>query len=116
MPAQPDDWRRMGQEHSLIPGTRFAWKSYQAPRADWDHDHCSMCQDKFMVPADSNAAESVSTQRDVLTAGYATTASFARGEGYEWVCATCYEDFAEEFRWESEAPGRPPESAVPVRR
>ena len=51
VPAQPDDWRRMGQERSLIPGTRFAWKNYQAPRADWDHDHCSMCQDKFMDPA-----------------------------------------------------------------
>lgn len=40
----------------------------------------------------------------LLTAGYATTESFARGKGYEWVCATCHEDFAEEFRWESEEP------------
>lgn len=105
VPAQPDDWRRMGQERSLIPGTRFVWQDYQAPRADWDHDHCSMCHEKFMDPAGgSNAAQLVSTQPDVLTAGYATTEAFARGKGYEWVCATCYEDFAEEFRWESEKP------------
>lgn len=105
VPAQPDDWRRMGQERSLIPGTRFAWKNYQAPRADWDHDHCSMCQDKFMdLAGGSNAAQFVSAPPEVLTAGYATTDSFARGEGAEWVCATCYEDFAAEFHWESEEP------------
>jgi hypothetical protein len=64
-----------------------------------------MCQDKFMDPAGgSNAAPFVRAQPDVLTAGYATTESFARGEGYEWVCARCYADFAEEFRWESEKP------------
>lgn len=39
---------------------------------------------------------------DVLTAGYATTASFARGEDYEWVCATCYADFAAEFHGETD--------------
>ena len=103
----------MGQERSLIPGTRFAWKDYQAPRPDWDHDHCSMCQAKFMDPAGGSiAAQFVSAHPDVLTAGYATTESFARGEGYEWVCAACYEDFADEFRWESDEPAAS-ESAAP---
>ncbi|MCG2800093.1 MAG: hypothetical protein L6367_16330 [Cellulomonas sp.] len=102
MPAHPDDWRRMGQEHSLVPGTQFVWKRYRSARGDWDHDHCSMCQAKFMDPAGGSiAVQPASATADVLCAGYTTTESFARGEGYEWVCATCYEDFAVEFRWES---------------
>jgi hypothetical protein len=37
MPDHPDDWRRMCQEATLIPGTQFAWKDYRAPRVDGDH-------------------------------------------------------------------------------
>lgn len=91
----------MGQDSSLIPGTRFTWKPYRSLRADWDHDHCAMCQDKFVEPGNSaHAAPSVGAESGPLTSGYATTSLFARGENDEWVCASCYEDFAEEFQRE----------------
>ena len=66
-----------------------------------------------MDPAGGSiAAQFVGAHPDVLTAGHSTTESFARGEGYEWVCAACYEEFADEFRWESDEPTAS-ESAAP---
>ena len=79
----------MGQEQSLVPGTQFAFRSYQVPRPDWDHDHCSMCFAKFSEPIGAGTVHE----------GYATTADFPRGEAYEWICAACFDDFSDEFGW-----------------
>ena len=79
----------MGQERVLPPGTEFIQRAYSAPRPAWDHDHCTMCSAKF-----GDAA-----MPDALTEGYTTTAAYARGEGYEWVCTDCFEDFSDEFGW-----------------
>ena len=70
-------------------------KVYKAPRPNWDHDHCSFCQVKFVAP------ELVPTMpdEDVRSEGFATTPEFIRGADYEWVCEDCYADFAEEFGW-----------------
>lgn len=89
MNAAADDWRRKGQEHVLPPGTELIRRAYGASRPDCDHDHCTMCSAKFgdaPIP-------------DALTEGYTTTADYPRGEGYEWVCPGCFEDFADEFIW-----------------
>jgi hypothetical protein len=59
-----------------------------------------MCFTKFMDPtSNADAAAHIATDPDVLTEGYATTSAFARGEGYEWVCAECFADFRDEFAW-----------------
>jgi hypothetical protein len=90
-----DDWRRMGQEASLTQGTRFVLETYAPPRPDWDHDHCSMCNAKFVAPAMAAAMSG----EDIRTVGYTTTPDFVRGPRYEWVCTECFADFAAEFQW-----------------
>jgi hypothetical protein len=94
MKVPEDDWRRMGQEAALPPGTELVRKTYRAPRTSWDHDHCSFCFTKFVPP---DAASHM--MEPVLTEGYTTTDRFERGAAYEWVCLDCFDDFAEEFRW-----------------
>ena len=92
MKVPQDDWRRMGQEATLAPGTELVRKTYQPPRPSWDHDHCSFCFGKFVAPDDASRF----TER-VWTEGYATTDRFVRGADYEGVCPDCFADFAEEF-------------------
>jgi len=74
------DWRLQGQEEYLA-GAVLTKKAYQAPRPDWDHDHCSFCWTKF------------SEMPDDLRIGYATQ------DDYYWVCERCFIDFRERFQW-----------------
>lgn len=97
MSVEKNDWRRMGQESFLRPGTRFVLKRYRAYSETWEHDHCAMCTVKFMDP--SSAAAMASPMSDVAVEGYATTSEFERGADYEWVCCNCFADFGEEFGW-----------------
>jgi hypothetical protein len=80
----------MGQEADLVPGTEFVRRAYEPWSPQWDHDHCSMCGAKLSATHD----------RGSIDEGYATTATYARGAGYEWVCPPCFDDFAEEFGWQ----------------
>ncbi len=103
--ADSDDWRRMGQEKFLKPGTAFVLKRYRAYSDEWEHDHCSMCTVKFMDPNHSpESAAMVANDPDILLEGYATTEDFVRGAEYEWVCAECFGDFAEELGWVDATP------------
>jgi hypothetical protein len=43
MAPAPDDWRQMGQEHFLPPGTEFVLRPYRPYREGWDQDHCEDC-------------------------------------------------------------------------
>lgn len=81
MIASPDDWRRQGQERYL-KGAKLALKMYHAYRADWDHDHCEFCGEKFSE-----------TLQDALKEGYATE------DNYSWICRPCFMDFKDEFDW-----------------
>jgi hypothetical protein len=36
---------------------------------------------------------------DALTEGYTTTAEHEHGDGYHWICPSCFNDFAERFEW-----------------
>lgn len=92
--APEDDWRRMGQEVVLPPGTRLVRKTYEAPGPGWDHDHCSFCFAEF-----SSVAARQQAGVEVRTEGYCTTDAFERGAGYEWICSACFDDFAGEFGW-----------------
>ena len=95
MAVAADDWRRMGQEEFLVPGTEFVRRPYEPYRPDWDHDHCAMCGAKL----------SAVSLPDSLDEGYATTSSYPRGAGYEWVCPSCFDDFAEELGWRAVGTG-----------
>jgi hypothetical protein len=72
--ATPDDWRRMGQERDLPPGTLLVFKSYRARSATREHEHCVFCFTKFMDPEFSEAHRRfIEEHNDVLTEGYTTT-------------------------------------------
>lgn len=93
MPVPADDWRR-GQP-GAPKGTRFRWREYVAPKPEWNHDHCLFCWAKF-VPRSEEGKEWLS--RDTHTiyfAGYATVEP--SGSGFEWVCPSCFDDFAAEL-------------------
>ncbi len=79
-----DDWRRQGQERYLssVVLVRRPYRLYPKDPA-WDHDHCEFCGAKF----------SLLDAPDHLKEGYATE------DDYRWICPTCFEDFAEEFKW-----------------
>ena len=92
--AADDDWRRMGQEKFLPPGTTFVRRPYRAYSDSWDHDHCEFCGTKLVESGSPTARLA-----DVLTQGFTTTAEHPRGADYHWVCEPCFRDFAEEFGW-----------------
>lgn len=100
MPAAADDWRRMGQEATLPPGTVLTRKRYHARSETSEHEHCVICAAKFMDP---NFSEShrrfIKEHPDVLTEGYTTTGEHRDGADWHWVCPQCFDDFAEEFGW-----------------
>lgn len=86
------DWRLEQLEtQPELRGIAFVRKPYRAYREGWDHDHCAGCWAKL--------AEMGSPDGDVLNEGYATTAEYVHGADYEWVCAVCFEAFAEEMGW-----------------
>ena len=77
---QKDDCRIQGQDKYLA-GLVLHWKKYKKLRDDWDHDHCSFCQGKFMETG------------EFLKEGYATQ------DTRYWICEKCYEDFKTMFKW-----------------
>lgn len=98
VPPAPDDWRRMGQENELPPGTTLVFKSYRARSETWEHEHCRFCFTKFMDPGFSDAHRRfIEEHEDVLTEGFTTTDEHKKGADWHWVCPTCAEDFAGEF-------------------
>jgi len=83
------DWRLTNQE-KYLQGVRFEFKSYQKPRPDWDHDHCSFCMSKF-APQEEIP--------DALHEGYASRDIAGKEDGYYWVCKGCFDDFKDQFGW-----------------
>ncbi len=72
----------MNQEQ-FLKGVSLTLKPYSIFREEWDHDHCTFCSAKFMVPGTP----------DTLHEGYTTK------DNYHWVCPQCFEDFKEMFKW-----------------
>lgn len=87
-----DDWRLSGQERYL-EGRRMKWRTWSAPRPDWDHDHCAFCWAEFAAEVSEHAP---------YDAGWVTA-----DDEYEWVCPPCFNDFRERFHWivDGEPPG-----------
>ena len=76
-----NDWRYHGQEGYLL-GVTLRQKKYAERITKTDHDHCLFCMAKF--------SDSIP---DTLTEGYATT------DDYRWICADCYAEFKDDFKW-----------------
>jgi hypothetical protein len=94
-----DDWRLRGQEDILLEA-ELVRKPYRAYSEHWEHDHCAFCWAKFMDPAFSPAHKQwIDEHPEVLTEGYATTASQPQGADYHWVCPSCFDDFRDRFKW-----------------
>jgi hypothetical protein len=79
---EENDWRLQGQERYL-KGSTLSWKHYTRFSETWEHDHCEFCWAKFAEADNPNA----------LHEGYATP------DNYRWICAPCFEDFADLFNW-----------------
>ena len=99
MPADADDWRRMGQERFLPPGTRWVRKHYRVLRPAWDHDHCAFCWAKFVDSTTPEGQAILETDDSAQAEGWTTTAEFSASADHDWVCEGCFADFHEEFRW-----------------
>jgi len=80
---EPDDWRLKHQK-PYLNGVALSWSQYAPASADSDHDHCEFCWTKFMV----------SDLPNVLHEGYTTV------DRHRWICAPCFDDFAELFGWQ----------------
>lgn len=94
-----DDWRLRGQERYLQGAALRSGPWHRPPsNPNWDHDHCAFCWTTFMEAGDPHA------KADTLTEGYTTTAEHPHGDGYHWICPTCFRDFAERFEWRLVAP------------
>lgn len=76
-----DDWRLTGQEAVLFK-KKISYKKWEAKSAEWEHDHCVFCWNKFSDMADS------------LHGGYATE------DETIWICSKCFEDFKDMFQWD----------------
>ena len=100
MPRDPDHWGRTGQEHTFPPGTTLELKPYRTHKASWDHDHCIFCWAKLMDPElSAESRRAVEGNPEILIAGYTVGPP-----GGEWVCPSCFDEFAERFDWRSTTP------------
>lgn len=68
-----------------LQGLTLYRRRWTMTRPQWDHDHCELCGSKFM--AQDRAIP------DTLHEGYATD------DEYSWVCAQCFADFRDHYRW-----------------
>jgi hypothetical protein len=79
---EENDWRLQGQE-KYLKGATLSWKRCARLSDTWEHDHCEFCWEKFMEVANP----------DTLHEGYATP------DNSRWICAQCFDDFADMFDW-----------------
>jgi hypothetical protein len=85
LPAAPEDWRRTGQERTLL-GVTLERRDYEPYRPGWDHEHCSFCWAKFVPPGVESG------DPKALARGYVT-------QDDQWICDRCFADFRDEFEW-----------------
>jgi hypothetical protein len=76
--------------------TTWRWIRWSPPQAGWDHDHCFFCQTHFCDKPDCSTG-----RRECWFYEYPPV-----DEGsYETVCARCFEELWDTFRWVVESPG-----------
>jgi hypothetical protein len=98
VPVSADDWRRMGQEDFLPPGTRLVYAPYHAAVDSWETEHCLFCFTPFLAPDVVESNVRLRGREGLLTSGYTTTEEHREGAGSHWVCAPCMQDFGAEYQ------------------
>ena len=83
MSADDLDWRLYQGQETYLTGITLHWSRWTQTRPHWDHDHCAFCWAKFM-DADWPG---------ILREGYTDALD------YHWICASCFSDFRDRFRW-----------------
>ena len=73
-----DDWRLTNQMNYLFQ-KKLKKGLFQPYREGWEHEHCAFCSEKI----DKSMGETYSTE-----------------DGYHWICAECFNDFKNMFKWE----------------
>ena len=109
-----DDWR-LTWEDDWMYGAELQRRRFTPPTPDWDHEHCVLCQTKFMeephpdtIPEGyvhgydrSQPLESLDERRapapPEAPRGFDVAISAPTTE--QWVCPTCFSDFRERFGW-----------------
>lgn len=100
---QPAIFKRMTAEEKQteyrdadwLRDTIWRWIRWSPPQADWDHDHCFFCQTHFCDKPDCDTG-----LRECWLYEYPPG-----DEGsYETVCANCFEELRDTFRWVVESP------------
>ena len=81
MVMEENDWRLTNQINYLYNKTLIKSK-YQPYREGWEHDHCEFCSERI----DVNSPEAYCTE-----------------DKYHWICADCYNDFKDMFKWNLKA-------------
>lgn len=77
---EKNDWRLVNQQEYLM-NAELIKCSYKPLNANWEHDHCAFCWDKFSEnPEDMNS-------------GYCTK------DKKHWICEYCFNDFKEMFNF-----------------
>jgi hypothetical protein len=114
MADEEEDWRLGLGEAEWMYGAKLQRRVFTAPTRDWDHEHCVLCQAKFMeLPHedvlheglvsgydrshDLPPMESRLGERPDAPGGFRTSVETPTHE--QWICEQCFEDFKERFRW-----------------
>jgi hypothetical protein len=106
-----DDWRLTWEDD--WHGAELQRKRFTAPAPDWDHEHCVLCQTKFMEEThpdtiqegfvygyDRSASAAPHDERRISVPDPPTGFSVVQSPNAEhWVCPTCFEDFEQRFHW-----------------
>jgi hypothetical protein len=92
MSEEAEDWRLALLESPYIYDLIFFWTTYKSPGPQWDHAHCDGCNTKFVEPGFSPC----DCDR-ILHEDYQAT------EGPTWLCAECFREFRDHFRWRLKA-------------
>lgn len=71
----------------------WQWSVWSPPQPDWDHDHCFFCQVHFCDKPDCRTGLRECWHSELLNEEQGS---------YETVCAACFEQFKETFRWKAE--------------
>jgi hypothetical protein len=95
-----DDWRLSLGEQEWMYGAKLERRVFTPPTPDWDHEHCALCNEKFMEAPYEALHEGYDervAQHPEAPDGFRSSVSAPTREA--WICETCFVDFRERFAW-----------------
>jgi hypothetical protein len=109
---EEEDWR-LAWEEDWMNGATLQRRAFTAPTPDWDHEHCVLCQDKFMEPPndalhaglvwnydrsqDAASLEARLIESPDAPSGFQSGVEAPTEE--QWICDECFGDFKTRFGW-----------------